>query len=197
MENRVYNQWVAGVDEVGRGPLAGAVVAAAVIMPEVRSLTELRDSKLLSEAKREKLYTLITSRALAWAVGRAEVEEIDRLNILQASLLAMQRAVAALGIIPELALVDGNQAPKLACTVETIIGGDQLEPLISAASVVAKVTRDREMLVLDQLYPGYGFAQHKGYGTRAHLASLADLGPCSIHRRSFAPVKKFLVGTAS
>jgi ribonuclease HII len=195
MKNRVYNQWVVGVDEVGRGPLAGAVVAAAVIMPEVRLLTELRDSKLLSEAKREKLYILITSGALAWAVGRAEVEEIDRLNILQASLLAMQRAVEALGMLPELALVDGNQAPKLACAVETIIGGDQLEPLISAASVIAKVTRDREMLALDQLYPGYGFSQHKGYGTRAHLSSLADLGPCPIHRKSFAPVKKFFLSS--
>lgn len=188
---REYNQWVAGVDEVGRGPLAGPVLAAAVIMPSVRSLVELRDSKLLSETKREALYALITNEALAWAIGRAEVEEIDQINILQASLLAMKRAVEALGVIPELALVDGNQAPKLACVVETIIGGDKLEPLISAASVVAKVTRDREMQLLDTQYPGYGFAQHKGYGTRVHLLALEELGPCPIHRKSFAPVKKY------
>lgn len=188
---RDYHKGMAGVDEVGRGPLAGAVVAAAVVMPSVRELVGLNDSKLVSESKREKLYDQITSGAIAWAVGRAEVEEIDQLNILQASLLAMQRAVEGLAILPELALVDGNQAPKLTCLVETLIGGDRLEPLISAASIIAKVTRDREMIVLDQRYPGYGFAQHKGYGTRAHLAALAEHGPCAIHRRSFAPVRKY------
>lgn len=193
MKERIYNQQVAGVDEVGRGPLAGPVLAAAVIMPSVRSLVGLRDSKLMKEAQREELYLQITSGAIAWAVGRAEVEEIDRLNILQASLLAMQRAVEGLGILLELALVDGNQAPKLLCTVETIIGGDALEPLISAASVVAKVTRDREMVALDKLYPGYGFAQHKGYGTKAHMASLEERGPCAIHRRSFGLVRKFFI----
>ncbi len=193
MNQREYHQGLVGVDEVGRGPLAGAVVAAAVIMPSVRELTTLRDSKLLSESKRETLYTQITAGALAWAIGRAEVEEIDQLNILQASLLAMKRAVEALGIVPSLALVDGNQAPKLSCAVQTIIGGDKLEPLISAASVIAKVTRDREMLILDNVYPGYGFAQHKGYGTRVHLAALESLGPCEIHRKSFAPIKKYLV----
>jgi len=193
MKKREYNQWIAGVDEAGRGPLAGPVIAAAVIMPSVRSLVDLRDSKLLSEAKREALYPLITSGALAWAIGRAEVEEIDRINILQASLLAMKRAVEALGLPPELALVDGNQAPRLYCAIETLIGGDKIEPLISAASVLAKVTRDREMLALDTRYPGYGFAQHKGYGTRAHLAALAALGPCPIHRKSFAPVKKYCI----
>jgi ribonuclease HII len=193
MKERLYNQHVAGVDEVGRGPLAGPVMAAAVIMPSVRSLLGLRDSKVMKETQREELYLQITDGAIAWAVGRAEVEEIDRLNILQASLLAMQRAVEGLGILVELALVDGNQAPKLLCAVETIIGGDALEPLISAASVVAKVTRDREMVALDQLYPGYGFAQHKGYGTKAHMASLEEHGPCAIHRRSFAPVRKFFI----
>jgi ribonuclease HII len=189
MKERLYNQHVAGVDEVGRGPLAGPVMAAAVIMPSVRSLLGLRDSKVMKETQREELYLQITDGAIAWA----EVEEIDRLNILQASLLAMQRAVEGLGILVELALVDGNQAPKLLCAVETIIGGDALEPLISAASVVAKVTRDREMVALDQLYPGYGFAQHKGYGTKAHMASLEEHGPCAIHRRSFAPVRKFFI----
>jgi ribonuclease HII len=197
MSLRDYNAWTVGVDEVGRGPLAGAVVAAAVIMPAVRSLPGLRDSKLLSESQREALYALITSEALAWSVGRAEVEEIDAINILQASLLAMRRAVEGLSILPELALVDGNKAPRVACRVETIIGGDKLEPLISAASVIAKVTRDREMLLLDQQYPGYGFAQHKGYGTRAHLAALAALGPCPLHRRSFGPVKALILAKTS
>lgn len=191
MKERIYHQRMAGVDEAGRGPLAGPVVAAAVIMPDVRSLNELRDSKLMTEAGRERMYEEITAGAIAWAVGRAEVHEIDELNILQATLLAMRRAVDGLGAETEMALVDGNQAPKLPCRVETIIGGDDLEPLISAASIIAKVTRDREMILLDSQYPGYGFAQHKGYGTKMHLAALGELGPSVIHRRSFGPVKKF------
>lgn len=195
MTKRNYTPWTVGLDEVGRGPLAGPVMAAAVIMPQARSLTGLRDSKLLSASQREELYELITASALDWAVGRAEVEEIDQLNILQASLLAMRRAVEALGITPKHALVDGNQNPKLLCSVDMIVDGDQLEPLISAASIVAKVTRDREMIALDHHYPGYGFAQHKGYSTRAHLAALENLGPCLIHRKSFAPVKKFYLTT--
>ncbi len=191
MEKRIYHHRMAGVDEAGRGPLAGPVVAAAVIMPEVRSLKGLKDSKLMSESARERLYQEITAGAVAWAVGRAEVAEIDEINILQATLLAMRRAVDALGVDTHHALVDGNQAPKLSCVVETIIGGDDLEPLISAASVIAKVTRDREMITLDALYPGYGFAQHKGYGTKVHLAALEELGPSDVHRRSFAPVRKY------
>lgn len=191
MKKRIYHQRMAGVDEAGRGPLAGPVVAAAVIMPNVRELDGLCDSKLMKEAARDKMYDRITAGAMAWAVGRADVQEIDELNILQASLLAMRRAVDALGMETELALVDGNQAPKLSCVVETIIGGDEIEPLISAASIIAKVTRDREMLVLDSQYPGYGFAQHKGYGTKMHLAALEELGPSEVHRRSFGPVKKF------
>lgn len=190
MEKRIYHQRMAGIDEAGRGPLAGPVVAAAVIMPDVRTLKGLKDSKLMSESARERLYQEITAGAVAWAVGRAEVAEIDEINILQATFLAMKRAVEGLGVDTELALVDGNQAPKLSCVVETIIGGDDLEPLISAASVIAKVTRDREMITLDALYPGYGFAQHKGYGTKVHLAALAELGPSEVHRRSFGPVKK-------
>jgi len=196
MTKRIYTRWTVGVDEVGRGPLAGPVVTAAVILPNAHSIFNLRDSKLLSEAQREEMYELITTSALCWAIGRAEVEEIDQLNVLQASLLAMRRAVEALSIKPKQALVDGNQDPQLACKTETIIGGDQLEPLISAASIVAKVTRDREMIALDKMFPGYGFAQHKGYGTKTHLTALESLGPCSIHRKSFAPVKKFFIHTA-
>lgn len=192
MSKRIYTEWTVGIDEVGRGPLAGPVMAAAVIMPSAQSMNTLRDSKTLSEKQREELYDIITASALSWAVGRAEVEEIDELNILQATLLAMRRAVAALDITPRHALVDGNQNPKLECTVETIVNGDQIEPLISAASILAKVTRDREMVALDQHFPGYGFAQHKGYGTRTHLASLQALGPCKIHRKSFGPVKLHL-----
>lgn len=192
MKKRIYHQRMAGIDEAGRGPLAGPVVAAAVIMPDVRSLRDLRDSKLMKESAREKMYEAITAGAIAWAVGRAEVHEIDELNILQATMLAMRRAVEGLGNETEIALVDGNQAPKLACRVETIIGGDDLEPLISAASIIAKVTRDREMILLDSQYPGYGLAQHKGYGTKMHLSALEQLGPSPIHRRSFGPVKKFL-----
>jgi ribonuclease HII len=183
---------VAGVDEVGRGPLAGPVVAAAVILDETRLIEGLADSKILSARRREELSVLIRERALCWALGRAEVEEIDRLNILQASLLAMQRAVMALSIKPELVLVDGNQAPRLVYPVITVIRGDATEPSISAASILAKVVRDAEMCRLDGLFPGYDFSRHKGYPTPRHLEALAESGVSPIHRRSFAPVRRFL-----
>lgn len=183
---------VAGVDEAGRGPLAGPVIAAAVILDETRPIEGLTDSKALSATRREELACLIRERALCWALGRAEVEEIDRLNILQASLLAMKRAVEALSRFPELALVDGNQAPSLGCPVQTVIRGDASVPAISAASILAKVTRDAEMCLLDSCFPGYGFSQHKGYPTAAHLRALDKHGISSIHRRSFGPVRKRL-----
>jgi ribonuclease HII len=183
---------IAGVDEAGRGPLAGPVIAAAVILNPNRRIHGLRDSKILTAQKRETLFTKICEHALAWAIGRAEVEEIDRLNILQATFLAMRRAVDALTIRPAQILVDGNQDPKLGIPTECIVDGDQLERAISAASILAKVTRDREMIQFDQHYPDYGFAQHKGYGTEAHLVALKKHGPCLIHRRSFAPVRLVL-----
>ena len=183
---------VAGVDEVGRGPLAGPVVAAAVILDPARPIDGLADSKLLSEQKREELVVLIRDRAIAWAVGRAEIEEIDQINILQASLLAMRRAVLALRPQPEFALIDGNRCPTLPCPAEAIIKGDMTVAAISAASILAKVSRDREMVELDRQFPGYGFASHKGYPTKAHLAALAILGITPIHRRSFGPVKKYV-----
>jgi ribonuclease HII len=186
--------FVAGVDEVGRGPLAGPVVAAAVILDPARPIEGLADSKKLSEKRREELAEIIKEQALSWALGRAEVEEIDRLNILQASLLAMQRAVAGLRPQAEYALVDGNRCPELACPAEAVIKGDDRVPVISAASVIAKVARDREMVELDQDFPGYGLAKHKGYPTKAHLESLRQLGVATIHRRSFAPVRKILEG---
>ncbi len=181
---------VAGVDEVGRGPLAGPVVAAAVILDDARPIEGLADSKALSASRREELSALIMERALCWALGRAEVEEIDRLNILQASLLAMQRAVEALSHQPELALVDGNRAPRLSCPVTTVIRGDATVPAISAASILAKVARDAEMCELDRRYPGYGFAVHKGYPTRAHREALREHGASPIHRCSFGPVRE-------
>ncbi len=181
---------VCGVDEVGRGPLAGPVVAAAVILDPARPIDGLADSKKLSEKRRETLYETIRERALSWSIGRAEVAEIDTINILQASLLAMQRAVAGLSIAPHQALVDGNRVPQLQCDARAIIGGDACEPCISAASIIAKVTRDREMIALDARYPGYGLARHKGYPTRQHLESLVVLGVSEIHRRSFAPVRR-------
>lgn len=179
-------QLIAGVDEAGRGCLAGPVYAAAVILGE-REIVGLNDSKKLSAAQREKLFPRIQGEARAWAVARAEVDEIDRLNILQASLLAMQRAVAALQPAPALALVDGNCPPRLPCRVQTVIGGDALHPCIMAASILAKVARDHEMQRLEAEYPGYGLIQHKGYGTAQHLHALRSLGPSAIHRRSFAP----------
>jgi ribonuclease HII len=183
---------IAGVDEVGRGPLAGPVVAAAVILDPSRPIRGLRDSKLLTPQRREVLAEQIRACALAWALGRAEVEEIDSINILRASLLAMQRAVSALPRAPEVVLVDGNQCPRLACPVQSVVKGDSLVAAISAASILAKVSRDREMVELDARYPGYGLAQHKGYASRAHLAALEALGASPLHRRSYAPVRRAL-----
>lgn len=182
---------VCGVDEVGRGPLAGPVVAAAVILDPKNPIEGLADSKKLSEKKREILVPIIQERSLAWALGRAEVEEIDEINILQASLLAMQRAVAALSIAPEHALVDGNKTPNLPCTAEAIVGGDDSKPCIAAASIIAKVARDHEMLALAEKYPEYGFAQHKGYPTKAHRQALQEHGLTPIHRRTFKPCSLF------
>lgn len=185
---------IAGVDEVGRGPLAGAVVAAAVILDPNRRINGLRDSKILTEEQREALDERIRAKALAVALGRAEVEEIDEINILQATLLAMRRAVLLLPIQPDFVYVDGNQCPRLPCPVEAVIKGDGKVKAISAASIVAKVARDREMREMDKLYPGYDFASNKGYGTPAHYAGLAELGVTPIHRRSFAPVREALSG---
>jgi ribonuclease HII len=185
-------QLITGVDEVGRGPLAGPVVAAAVILDPKRPIEGLADSKALSEKKREELAVLIREQAIAWALGRAENEEIDKINILQASLLAMRRAVLALRPAPEFALVDGNRCPDLPCPADAIIKGDETVAVISAASILAKVSRDREMVEFDQQFPGYGFASHKGYPTKAHLMALSQLGVTPIHRRSFGPVKKYL-----
>jgi len=180
--------WVAGVDEAGRGPLAGPVVAAAVILDPKRPIYGLADSKLLTEKKREELFIQIREKALCWSVARARVSEIDDINILQATLLAMQRAVKRLKIAPHLVLVDGNICPKFPCTARAIVKGDQIQAEISAASIIAKVLRDRLMRMLDEHYPDYGFAQHKGYGTELHLKMLKQHGPCRVHRRSFAPV---------
>lgn len=181
-----------GVDEAGRGPLAGPVVAAAVILDPARPPTGLDDSKRLSAQRRETLFEEICGSAIGWALGRAEVVEIDAINILQASLLAMQRAVAALAVAPQQALIDGNRTPRLACPARAIVGGDASEPCISAASIVAKVMRDREMVALDARFPGYGLAQHKGYPTPGHLRALQALGVSAIHRRSFAPVRRLI-----
>lgn len=183
---------IAGVDEAGRGPLAGPVIAAAVILNPEYPIAGLADSKKLTEKQRENLFELIQMYSLSWAVGRAEVEEIDRVNILQATFLAMQRAIAGLKFSPQLVLVDGNQSPKLTCEVKTIIKGDETEPAISAASIIAKVSRDREMQILDKTFPQYGFAKHKGYPTKAHLEALEQHGPCCIHRRSYEPVARLI-----
>ena len=181
----------AGCDEVGRGPLAGDVVAAAVILGS--SVPDgLNDSKKLTERKRERLFDEIKASALAWSIGRASVEEIDRLNILNASLLAMKRAVESLSPLPDHVLVDGNKLPVWQFSAEAIVGGDGSVPSISAASVLAKVTRDREMLELDEKHPGYGLAKHKGYPTVQHLEALARLGVTPIHRRSFGPVARLI-----
>ena len=178
---------IAGVDEAGRGCLAGPVYAAAVILPADHGIHGLKDSKQLSVSQRERLAPLIQVRATACAVASASVDEIDRLNILQANLLAMRRAVAALGVVPQRCLVDGNVDPKLGVETRCVIGGDALHAEIMAASILAKVARDAEMLRLDHEHPGYGFAQHKGYGTARHLAALRAQGPSAAHRMSFAP----------
>jgi len=183
---------MAGVDEVGRGPLAGPVIAAAVILNPESPIRGLMDSKKISEKKRNILAIEIREKALSWAIGRAEHDEIDSINILQASLLAMKRAVESLSIKPELVLVDGRHCPDIIYKVEAIIKGDSKIPAISAASIIAKVTRDNEMIALDSQYPGYGFSQHKGYPTKMHVNALQELGVSSIHRKTFAPVKRLL-----
>lgn len=181
---------VCGIDEAGRGPLAGPVFAACVILHPAREITGLADSKKLSEKTRDKLTLVIKAQAMAWSVASASAEEIDRLNILQASLLAMQRAVRGLAIRPDQALVDGNQLPVLDMPAIAIPGGDNLIPQISAASILAKTARDAEMLRLHHCFPEYGFNQHKGYPTKQHIAALQAHGPSVIHRHSFAPVIK-------
>jgi len=183
---------MAGVDEAGRGPLAGGVYAAAVILDAGRPIDGLADSKVLTAERREVLAALIRERAMAWCVASATVLEIDTLNILRATLLAMQRAVDGLAHAPQVAMVDGNQAPRLRCTVQTVIKGDALVPAISAASILAKTARDADLLRLHALYPQYGFDQHKGYGTPLHIDRLREHGPCPEHRRSFAPVRERL-----
>ena len=184
----------AGVDEAGRGPLAGPVVAAAVILEPSRPVAGLADSKVLSPARREVLATTIRTRSLAWSLGWADAAEIDTLNILQATMLAMRRALAALSVPPQHVIVDGNRCPDLSglafqCTAEAVVKGDALVASVSAASILAKVARDEHMRVLDARYPGYGLADHKGYPTAAHIAALRRLGPSPVHRRSFAPVQ--------
>lgn len=181
---------VCGVDEAGRGPLAGPVVAAAVILERARPIRGLDDSKVLSAKKREALYETIVTRAVAYCVASASVEEIDTLNILHATMLAMKRAVEGLAVTPTLARIDGNRCPVLSVRSEAVIGGDALVPSISAASILAKVTRDRMLLALHETFPMYGFDAHAGYGTPQHLAALREHGPCAHHRRSFAPVRE-------
>lgn len=182
---------IAGIDEVGRGPLAGPVMACAVILHPERPILGLADSKVLSEKKREYLFEIIKENCLAWAIGRAEVAEIDQINILQATLLAMQRAINALSVKPDHIQIDGNICPKTNYSMEAIIGGDGIIPVISAASILAKVIRDREMVEYDKIYPEYGFAKHKGYGTKQHLLAIKQFGITPIHRRSFAPIKDY------
>lgn len=183
---------IAGVDEVGRGPLVGAVVTAAVILDPKRPIVGLADSKKLSEKRRLSLYDEIIDKALSWSLGRAEPEEIDQLNILHATMLAMQRAVAGLHIAPDYVLIDGNRCPQLPMPSLAVVKGDSRVAEISAASILAKVTRDREMTELDLQFPEYGFAQHKGYPTVVHLEKLAAFGATEHHRRSFGPVKRVL-----
>lgn len=192
-EHKYMNQGysvICGIDEAGRGPLAGPVCAAAVILPADTEIEGLNDSKKLTAKKREALYDIITEKALAYGIAFASEKEIDEINILQATFLAMKRAAEQLKITPDLVLVDGNQEPDLnGLPVETIVKGDSLSANIAAASILAKVTRDRFMLEQDRIYPEYGFAMHKGYGTKAHYAALTEYGPCPIHRQTF--LKKF------
>lgn len=188
---------ICGVDEAGRGPLAGPVVAAAVILDPARPIMGLADSKTLSAASRERLAALIRERALAWAVGEASVAEIDAHNILQATLLAMQRAVAALALAPTLALIDGNRCPVLRIPARAIVRGDASEPAIAAASILAKTVRDAQMCALHACWPGYGFDRHKGYDTPAHRAALQRMGPCAAHRTSFSPVRQAMRAEAT
>ena len=193
--------WVCGVDEAGRGPLVGAVVAGAVVLDPAKPIDGLKDSKKLTAAKRDFLYEQILENAKAWGVGEASPAEIDQINILQATMLAMRRAIEdltiRLGAWPVKALIDGNRCPELPIAAEAIIKGDAKEPAISAASIVAKVTRDRQMMRLHEQHPEYGFAQHMGYPTEAHFAALKQYGACSEHRRSFSPVRKVLESLVS
>lgn len=188
--------WVCGVDEAGRGPLVGAVVAGAVVLNPNNPIAGLKDSKKLTPAKRDFLYEEIMEKAKAWGIGQASPAEIDEINILQATMLAMQRAIenltTRLGAWPDKVLIDGNRCPELPVPSEAIIKGDAKEPAISAASIIAKVTRDRQMQELDKLHPQYGFAKHMGYPTEAHFAALKEFGACNEHRRSFSPVRKVL-----
>ena len=188
--------WICGVDEAGRGPLVGAVVAGAVVLDPRQPIVGLKDSKKLSPAKREALYAEITSKAKAWGIGEASPGEIDKLNILQATMLAMQRAIQSLvdqmGEWPSEALIDGNRCPSLPIPARAIIKGDAKEPAISAASILAKVHRDRQMQILHEQFPQYGFNQHMGYPTEAHIAALKHYGPCADHRRSFGPVRELI-----
>lgn len=186
-------QLVAGVDEAGRGPLAGPVIAAAVILDQTDMIAGLADSKTIPERRREQLAERIREKALAFSIGRAGREEIDRLNILNATLLAMQRAIRGLSIKPDRVLVDGNRCPDTEYPVSAVIKGDRTEACISAASILAKVWRDREMRDMDRKYPGYGFARHKGYPTRQHIQALSENGLCPIHRRSFSPVRQSIL----
>jgi len=184
---------IAGTDEAGRGPLVGSVVAAAVILDPNRPIEGLNDSKKLTEKKREKLFVEIQEKALAWAIAESSAQEIDELNILQASLLAMKRAIEALNIQPEHVLIDGNKLVQgLTMSCEAVVGGDALHAEISAASILAKVTRDHQMIELDQKYPHFGFAKHKGYPTKAHFEAIAAHGVIAEHRRSFSPVRNAL-----
>ena len=193
--------WICGVDEAGRGPLVGSVVAGAVVLDPSNPIVGLKDSKKLTPARREFLYEQIMEKAKAWGVGQASPAEIDDINILQATMLAMRRAVEdlaiRLGAWPDKALIDGNRCPELAIPSEAIVKGDAKEPAISAASIIAKVTRDRQMQALDKIHPQYGFAQHMGYPTEAHFAALKEFGACNEHRRSFSPVRKVLEGITS
>ena len=188
--------WVCGVDEAGRGPLVGAVVAGAVVLDPNNPIEGLKDSKKLTAVRREYLYEQIMEKAKAWGVGEASPAEIDEINILQATMLAMRRAIedltTRLGAWPDKALIDGNRCPELPIAAEAIVKGDAKEPAISAASIVAKVTRDRQMQILHERHPEYGFAQHMGYPTEAHFAALKQFGACDQHRRSFSPVRKVL-----
>ena len=193
--------WICGVDEAGRGPLVGAVVAGAVVLDPARPIEGLKDSKKLTAVRREYLYEQIIENAKAWGVGEASPAEIDDINILQATMLAMRRAIedlsTRLGAWPDKALIDGNRCPELPIAAEAIIKGDAKEPAISAASIVAKVTRDRQMMALHERHPEYGFAQHMGYPTQAHFAALMQFGACDQHRRSFSPVRKVLESIAN
>jgi ribonuclease HII len=193
--------WICGVDEAGRGPLVGAVVAGAVVLDPHNHINGLKDSKKLTAARREFLYQQIMEKAKAWGIGEASPAEIDEINILQATMLAMRRAVedlsSRLGQWPDKALIDGNRCPELPIAAEAIIKGDAKEPAISAASILAKVTRDRQMQILHERHPEYGFAQHMGYPTEAHFAALKQYGACEQHRKSFSPVRKVLEMNAS